>query len=55
MPLYPKNAIPKPGVSFAIIASEQKIVDGSATASHSAANAFRVAYGCGASLRPVHA
>jgi hypothetical protein len=42
-------------LSFAIIASEQKIVDVSAAASHSAANAIRVADGCGASLRPVHA
>jgi serine/threonine protein kinase len=42
-------------LSLAIIASEQKIVDVGATAGHSAAHAIRVAVGCGASLRPVHA
>jgi hypothetical protein len=36
-------------LSFAIIASDQKTVDVSAAASHSAANAIRVADGCGAS------
>jgi chromosome segregation ATPase len=41
-------------VSFAIIASEQKIVEVCAAASHSAANAFRVADGGGGSLRPGH-
>ena len=41
--------------SLAIIASEQKIVDVGAAAGHSAAHAKRVAGGCGASLRPVHA
>jgi transcriptional regulator with GAF, ATPase, and Fis domain len=43
------------GLSFAIIASEQKPIDVSAPASHSAANAIRVADGCRASHRPVHA
>jgi len=40
-------------LSFAIIESEQKTVDVSAAASHSAANAIRVADGCRASHRPV--
>jgi hypothetical protein len=43
------------GLSLAIITSEQKIVDAGAAAGHSAANALRVADGCGASIRPVHA
>jgi hypothetical protein len=51
----PKVVIRLDVSSLAIIAPEQKIVDVGAAAGHSAAHAKRVAGGCGASLRPVHA